>query len=632
MDEKNYTYLSKINSPADLKKLNLNQLETLSEEIRGFLIKNMAQNPGHLGANLGVVEITIALHYIFNSPKDQIIWDVGHQSYIHKILTGRRENFSTIRQKGGISGFPKISESEHDVFGTGHSSTSISAALGLAIGLQKEGKNDDNFIALIGDGSMTGGEAFEAMNNLGASKSNILVILNDNGIAIDENTGSFTNYLTRITTSHTYNRVKHRVWRIFKGTFIQKIANKTSTALKWTWLKKSNLFEAFNVRYFGPIDGHDLKKLISVLDDLKRINGPKLLHIITSKGKGYKPAEDDRVTFHAPGRYNPDTGEIIEATNGCSHPKYQVVYGKTLTELAEQNENIFAISPAMITGSSLNIMQAKFPNRVFDVGIAEQHAVTFAAGLAKSGRIPFCTIYSSFLQRAYDQIIHDVALQKLPVIFGIDRGGLVGEDGATHHGVFDLSYLNSIPNFIISAPIDAVQLRNLMFTAQLKNIGPFSIRYPRGSAETENWKQPFKELEIGKAEKLVEGKDIAVLSIGQSGMDVISAYEKISEAGISISHYNMVFLKPIDEAALHDACKNHKAIITVEDGTVMGGLGSTVSDFMLKNKYYLPFVKLGIPDSFIEHGSVEQLKKDVGIDADGILKAIINIFEKTNKN
>lgn len=625
------TYLSRIDGPEDLKNLTPQELKILAQEIRDFLVENMAWHPGHLGANLGVVELTIALHYIFNSPKDRMIWDVGHQSYVHKILTGRREVFHTIRQKDGISGFPKPSESEHDIFGTGHSSTSISAALGMAVGEQEKGLNNNHFIALIGDGSMTGGEAFEALNNIGAMKNNILVVLNDNGIAIDENTGSFTRYLTRITASHTYNKLKYRIWRVFRGTFIEKIANKTSTALKWTWLKKSNLFEAFNLRYFGPVDGHDLKQLISVLEDLRDINGPKILHVITKKGKGYKPAEKDQVTFHAPGRYDAKTGEILETSCDSVPPKYQVIYGKTLTELAEQNDDICAITPAMISGSSLNIMQNRFPERVFDVGIAEQHAVTFAAGLAKSGRIPFCTIYSTFLQRAYDQIIHDVAIQNLPVVFGIDRGGLVGEDGATHHGVFDLAYLRAVPNLIIASPLNSVQLRNLLYTAQLKKCGPFAIRYPRGNSEIKDWNTPFAEIGIGKAEKLRVGKDVAVLTIGQPGLDVISLYEKLSSQGISISHYNMIYLKPLDEESLHDACKTNKAVITIEDGTMKGGLGTAVAEFMMEHSYYLPFTKLGVPDHFIEHGTIAELKKECGFDADGIFSAIKDIFSKTNQ-
>jgi 1-deoxy-D-xylulose-5-phosphate synthase len=622
------TYLSQIQSPQDLKKLKPQELKTLAAELRTFLIENMAHHPGHLGANLGVVELTIALHYCFDSPTDRMIWDVGHQAYIHKILTGRRDGFHTIRQKEGISGFPKMSESEHDTFGTGHSSTSISAALGMAVAEQNNGHHH---IAIIGDGSMNAGMAFEAMNNMASSNANILVILNDNGIAIDENTGAFTRYLTRITASHTYNRIKRGIWRVFRNTFIQKIANKTATALKWTWLKRSNLFEAFNLRYFGPVDGHDIGQLINIFEDLRDIHGPKLLHVVTKKGKGFKPAEKDQVTFHAPGRYDAHTGEILDS--GCSKtpPKYQVVYGKTLLQLAEQNENIFAITPAMISGSSLNIMQARFPKRVFDVGIAEQHAVTFAAGLACEGKIPFCTIYSSFLQRAYDQLIHDVALQNLPVIFGIDRGGLVGEDGATHHGAFDLAFLRPIPNMIISAPMNALQLRNLMYSAQKNPTGPFAIRYPRGLADSSDWEKPFALMEIGKGQKLKIGEDVAIVSIGQPGIDAMACYEFFDTNRISVSHYDMIFLKPIDQELLHEACKNHHAIVSIEDGTTTGGLGTVIAEFMVENGYHLPLVCLGIPDRFIEHDSVSGLKKTLGFDSEGIKNAVVSIHSKIKK-
>lgn len=622
------TYLSQIQSPQDLKKLKPQELKTLAAELRTFLVENMANHPGHLGANLGVVELTVALHYCFDSPNDRMIWDVGHQAYIHKILTGRRDEFHTIRQKDGISGFPKMSESEHDTFGTGHSSTSISAALGMAVAGQNNGHHH---IAIIGDGSMTAGMAFEAMNNMASSNANILVVLNDNGIAIDENTGSFTRYLTRITASHTYNRIKRGIWRVFRGTFVQKIANKTATALKWTWLKRSNLFEAFNLRYFGPVDGHDIRQLISIFEDLRDIQGPKLLHVVTKKGKGFKPAEKDQVTFHAPGRYDAHTGEILDT--GCSKtpPKYQVVYGKTLLQLAEQNENIYAITPAMVSGSSLNIMQARFPERVFDVGIAEQHAVTFAAGLAREGKIPFCTIYSSFLQRAYDQLVHDVALQNLPVIFGIDRGGLVGEDGPTHHGVFDLAFLRPIPNMIISAPMNAVQLRNLMYSAQKNTTGPYAIRYPRGSADSSEWEKPFTFMETGKGQKLKSGDDIAIVSIGQPGIDVEACYEYFDANGISVSHYDMIFLKPIDTELLHDACKNHHAIVSIEDGTTTGGLGTAIAEFMVENNYHLPMVRLGIPDRFIEHDSISGLKKALGFDSEGIKNAVVSIHSKIKK-
>lgn len=622
------TYLSRIQSPKDLKQLSAKELPLLAEEIRAFLIENMAHHPGHLGANLGVVELTLALHYCFDSPNDRMIWDVGHNSYIHKIITGRRELFHTIRQKDGISGFPKPEESEHDVFATGHSSTSISAALGMAVADINSG---NHHIAIIGDGSMTAGMAFEALNNLASSKANILVVLNDNGIAIDENTGAFTRYLTRITASHTYNRIKRGIWRVFRGTFIQKIANKTATALKWTWLKKSNLFEAFGLRYFGPVDGHDIRQLIGVFEDLRDLQGPKLIHVVTTKGKGFKPAEDDQVTFHAPGRYDVNTGEILESSCRKTPPRYQVVYGKTLLQLADLNENIFAITPAMISGSSLNIMQAKYPDRVFDVGIAEQHAVTFSAGLAREGKIPFCTIYSSFLQRAYDQIIHDVALQNLPVVFGIDRGGLVGEDGPTHHGVFDLAFLRPIPNMTIAAPMTAVQLRNLMFTAQKDASGPFAIRYPRGTADSTDWEQAFEWLERGKAEKLKSGSDVAILSIGQPGVDVMAAYHIVEKEGISISHYNMIYLKPADTMALHEACRNHKAIVTVEDGIIEGGLGGLVAEFMATNAYHLPLVRLGVPDRFIEHDTVAGLRTTLGFDSKGIAEAVISVFSKISK-
>ena len=623
-------YLSHIKGPEDLKKLTPDELIDLSKELRTFIIDNVAQNPGHLGANLGVVELSTVLHYVFNSPKDRIVWDVGHQAYAHKILTGRRDNFESNRCFKGISGFPKITESEHDVFGTGHSSTSISAILGMAEAEKNDSSEKNRYIAVIGDGSISSGMAMEALNHVGESKANVLIILNDNGIAIDANTGAFTRYLARITASHTYNRFKKGVWKVFKNTYIQTVANKTKTALKWTWLKKSNLFEAFNIRYFGPIDGHNIKTMIDILEDLRDIPGPRLLHIKTVKGKGFKAAEKDQVTFHSPGKYNNETGEILEKENQKKAPKYQVVYGKTLLDLAEKNKNIYAITPAMLTGSSLNIMQEKYPERTYDVGIAEQHAVTFAAGLARSGKIPFCTIYSTFLQRAYDQIIHDVALQKLPVIFGIDRGGLVGEDGPTHHGVFDLAYLRLIPNLIIAAAMNEEELRNLMFTAQDNPIGPFAIRYPKGLVTKTDWENPYHRLEIGKAICLNEGENIAVLSIGQPGIDVQIALGKLQKEGILISHYNMIYLKPLDEKTLHKICENHKAIITVEDGTIIGGLGSAVAEFILQNEFQLLLKRLGVPDAFVEQGIVAELKHLLGYDAEGIKLAIKEVFKKIN--
>jgi 1-deoxy-D-xylulose-5-phosphate synthase len=621
-------YLSEINGPEDLKKLTPDQLVDLADELRTYIIQNVAQNPGHLGANLGVVELSIVLHYIYDSPNDKIVWDVGHQAYAHKILTGRRDKFDTNRCFKGLSGFPKITESEHDVFGTGHSSTSISAVLGMAT-VEKLKKNPKNrHIAVIGDGSLSSGMAMEALNHVGESKANVLIILNDNGISIDEGTGAFHRYLARVTASHTYNRFKRGVWRVFKNTWIQTIANKTTTALKWTWLKKSNLFEAFDIRYFGPVDGHDIKTLVEILKDLRDIPGPRLLHIKTIKGKGFSAAEKDQVTFHSPGKYDMNTGEILKKECAKSPPKYQVVYGKTLLRLAEQNENIFAITPAMLTGSSLNIMAAKYPERTFDVGIAEQHAVTFSAGLAYVGKVPFCTIYSTFLQRAYDQIVHDVALQKLPVIFGIDRGGLVGEDGPTHHGVFDLAYLRLIPNMIITAPIDEIQLRNLMYTAQIEPNGPFAIRYPRGSVNSADWEKDFEKLDIGKGRILSQGKDVALLTIGATGIDAAKAVQTLADEKIHITHADMIFLKPLDEELLHKLLKTHKAIITVEDGTIVGGFGSAVSEFMTENEYTLPLKRLGVPDSFVEHGTIQELKHELGYDAESIKNTVLETLKK----
>ncbi|MBN2730422.1 MAG: 1-deoxy-D-xylulose-5-phosphate synthase [Bacteroidales bacterium] len=620
-------YLSEINGPEDVKKLTPDQLVDLADELRTYIIQNVAKNPGHLGANLGVVELSIVLHYIYDSPNDKIVWDVGHQAYAHKILTGRREEFHTNRKYKGLSGFPKITESEHDAFGTGHSSTSISAVLGMAAAENQKENPQNRHIAVIGDGSISSGMAMEALNHVGESKANVLIILNDNGISIDEGTGAFHRYLARITASHTYNRFKRGAWRIFRNTWIQTIANKTTTALKWTWLKKSNLFEAFDIRYFGPIDGHNIKNLVEILHDLRDIPGPRLLHIKTIKGKGFKAAEKDQVTFHSPGKYDMKTGEILNQDCTKKPPKYQVVYGKTLLDLAEKNENIFAITPAMLTGSSLNIMAAKIPERTFDVGIAEQHAVTFAAGLASQGKIPFCTIYSTFLQRAYDQIIHDVALQNLPVVFGIDRGGLVGEDGPTHHGVFDLAYLRLIPNMIIAAPMNEWQLRNLMYTAQLDPQGPFAIRYPKGEVTDIEWENEFVRMKIGKGQLLKQGKDIAIISIGSAGIDAAKAIDELSADGIEISHADMIFLKPMDEELLHDICKNHRAIITVEDGTIQGGLGSAIAEFMMDKNTMLSLHRLGVPDSFVEQGSVAELKHEYGFDSEGIKNTVLEILK-----
>lgn len=632
MSESDYKVLYKIHTPADLKTLSEAELTQLCEELRDYIIDIVCQKPGHLGASLGVIELTVALHYVFNTPYDKLIWDVGHQAYAHKIITGRRREFRTYRSYNGLSGFPKMSESEYDAFGTGHSSTSISAALGMAIASKLKNEKDRQHIAVIGDGSMTGGMAIEAMNNAGISNTNLLVILNDNGIAIDQNVGALKEYLTDITTSPTYNKLKDRLWLLFNR--FNKYGHKTITlakqiqnGLKSTILDKSNLFEALNFRYFGPVDGHDIGKLIKVLKDLKQIPGPKLLHCITIKGKGFQYSEKDQTLFHAPGVFDKVTGEITEQNhNGTRPPLYQNVFGKTILELAEQNPKIVGITPAMPTGCSLNMMMEKMPGRAFDVGIAEQHAVTYAAGLASQGLIPFCNIYSSFLQRGYDQLIHDVALQKLHVVFCIDRAGLVGEDGPTHHGAYDLAFLRLVPGLIIAAPLNETELRNLMYTAQLKDNGPFVIRYPKGRGVTVDWQKPFSELETGKGQLIKEGKDAVVLSIGNVGNYVIEASSMLEKEGISIEHYDMRFLKPIDKDVLHKVFKKFKKVVTIEDGTIVGGLGSAVLEFMSENNYTAKVVRLGIPDRFITQGTNIELHKECGYDTEGIVKAVKSVF------
>lgn len=617
--------LDTINTPEDLKKVPEESLEQLCGEVRQKIINDCAENPGHLGSSLGTVELTVALHYVFNTPYDNLVWDVGHQAYAHKILTGRKEAFKNKRLYGGISGFPRREESEYDSFGTGHSSTSISATLGMAIASKIKGEEDRQNIAVIGDGSMTGGMAFEALNNAGVYNSNLLVILNDNNMAIDPNVGGLNEYLLDITTSKTYNKVKKDVWnvlgklnRISPGmrSFIQNIDNSIKSML----LKRSNLFEAMGLRYFGPVDGHDVEHLVKVLDDLKHIKGPKVLHCITVKGKGFKEAETHQTIWHAPGKFNKETGERIKESTTNVPIKFQDVFGHTILELAKNNPKIIGITPAMPTGCSLNIMMHEMPDRCFDVGIAEQHAVTFSAGLATQGFIPFCNIYSSFMQRAYDQVIHDVALQKLNVVFCLDRGGLVGSDGATHHGAYDLAYFRCIPNMIIAAPLNEEELRNMMYTAQLSDQGPFSIRYPRGRGSMLNWHTPFKQLEIGKGYRLTDGKDVAIISIGAIGMEAQKAIKMTPE--VSVAQYDIRFLKPIDEDLLHEVCSHFSKIITLEDGTLNGGLGSAVSEFIVAHHYNAHLITLGIPDKFIEHGTQQQLYAECGFDAASIAKQI----------
>ncbi|MFZ5430793.1 MAG: 1-deoxy-D-xylulose-5-phosphate synthase [Bacteroidota bacterium] len=627
MEEKSGYLLPDIQSPADLRKLPVNELPALCSELRDFIIDSVSNNPGHFGASLGVVELTVALHYVFNTPFDQLIWDVGHQAYGHKILTGRREQFHSNRKYGGISGFPKREESVYDAFGVGHSSTSVSAALGMAVASKLTGE-DRKVVAVIGDGALTGGMAFEGLNNAGFLKSDILVILNDNNMAIDPNVGGFSQSLLNVAKSHTYNRMKDEIWEGLGrlkgfGPFARRIVQKTEGALKNMLLQQSNLFEAFNFRYFGPVDGHDVVYLTQVLADLKEIRGPKLLHVHTKKGKGFALAEQNQTKFHAPGKFDKLTGEILTCDCGLEKaPRFQNVFGETLVELAEKNAKIVGITPAMPSGCSLNIMMAKMPDRAFDVGIAEQHAVTFSAGLAASGMVPFCNIYSTFMQRAYDQVIHDVALQKLNVVFCLDRGGLVGEDGPTHHGVFDIAYMRTVPNMIVSAPMDEIELRNMMYTAQLPGMGPFSIRYPRGCGTNVNWRVPFEKIEPGTGRLLTEGDGIAILTVGKPGVYAQRAIRKLDHESLRPAHYDMRFVKPLDEILLHEIFAKFSKVITVEDGTVKGGFGSAVAEFMAEYGYKADLTILGIPDRFIEHGTIEQLFKDCGLDTEGIVGAV----------
>ena len=627
--------LSTINSPADLKGLDAAQLVQLCDELRHFIIDNVSIYGGHFGASLGVVELTVAIHHVFNAPSDQIVWDVGHQAYGHKILTGRRDNFHTNRLYGGISGFPKRKESEYDAFGVGHSSTSVSAALGMAVASQYLKNDDKQHVAIIGDGALTGGMAFEALNHVGVSNTNLLIILNDNCMSIDPNVGALKDYLTDVTTSHTYNKLKDEVWNLLGklstfGKNAQEIVSKIETGIKSTLLTQSNLFESLKLRYFGPVDGHDVNHLVSVLNDLKDIKGPKILHCVTIKGKGYGPSEaGNATTWHAPGTFDKITGEIHKKVyNTPQPPKYQDVFGVTLVELAKQNNKIMGITPAMPSGSSMNKMMKEMPDRAFDVGIAEQHAVTFSAGLATQGLIPFCNIYSSFMQRAYDQVIHDVCIQNLPVNFCLDRAGFAGADGPTHHGAYDIAYFRCLPNMIVAAPMNEVELRNLMFTAQLpRKEKAFSIRYPRGQGVMPHWQEPFQEIEIGKGRMVKEGDELAILTIGHIGNYAVSVCEKFEKRGVSIAHYDMRFVKPLDEELLHQIFKKHNRIITVEDGCILGGFGSAVLEFMADNQYTANIKRLGIPDRVVEHGEQQELYKECDFDEAGIERAVYSLLE-----
>ncbi|MBO9620080.1 MAG: 1-deoxy-D-xylulose-5-phosphate synthase [Niabella sp.] len=621
--------LQTVNSPDDLKKIPEEKLHEFCEELRQYIIDVVSVHGGHFAASLGVVELTAALHYVYNTPNDLLVWDVGHQAYGHKIITGRRDRFATNRKYGGLSGFPKIAESEYDTFGVGHSSTSISAALGMALAAKYKGEADRKVVAIIGDGSMTAGMAFEGMNHAGVSDADMLIILNDNGIGIDPNVGALKEYLTDITISPKYNKFKDDVWKAMNklpiGKRISKgIAHKLADGLKGMINSNANFFESLKLRYFGPIDGHNITKLVDTLKDLKQIPGPKILHIITTKGKGYALAEKDQTKWHAPGLFDKVTGEIFKkAYDTPQPPKYQDVFGKTIIELAEKNDKIFGITPAMPSGSSLKYMMEVMPDRALDVGICEQHAVTLSAGMATQGLKVFCNIYSSFMQRAYDQAVHDVAIQKLPVIFCLDRAGLVGDDGATHHGCYDIAFFRCIPNMIVSAPMNESELRNLMYTAQLEKTElPFVIRYPRGQGVLPEWKTPMKEIVIGTGRKLKEGKDIAILSFGHPGNFAASAIRTLQQEGILPGHYDMRFAKPLDEALLHEACQKYPKLITIEDGTVTGGFGSAVLEFMAKHEYKNEVRILGIPDRLIEHGTPAELQRECGFDVEGILQTV----------
>jgi 1-deoxy-D-xylulose-5-phosphate synthase len=627
--------LAQINNPDDLKKLDRIQLVQLCEELRQFIIDNVSVYGGHFGASLGVVELTVALHYVFNTPHDELVWDVGHQAYGHKILTGRRDSFHTNRLYGGLSGFPKMKESEYDAFGVGHSSTSVSAALGMAAASKYLKLEDKQHIAVIGDGALTGGIAFEGINHAGVSDTNLLIILNDNCMSIDPNVGALKDYLTDITTSRAYNKLKDEVWNLLGklsnfGKSAQEIVSKVENGIKSTLLSQSNFFESLNLRYFGPVDGHDVDHLVTIFNDMKNIKGPKILHCVTVKGKGYGPAEQgNATTWHAPGTFDKITGEIHKKVHEKPQPpKYQDVFGHTIVELARENDKIVGITPAMPSGSSMNIMMKEMPDRAFDVGIAEQHAVTFSAGLATQGLIPFCNIYSSFMQRAYDQVIHDVCIQNLPVNFCLDRAGFAGADGPTHHGAYDIAYFRCIPNIIISAPMNESELRNLMYTAQLpRTEGAFSIRYPRGQGVMPNWRTPFEEIKIGTGRKIKDGEELAILTIGHIGNYAVEACSQLSLKNIEVAHYDMRFVKPLDEQLLHQILSSFKKIITIEDGCLQGGFGSAVLEFMADNNYTAEVKRLGIPDRIVEHGEQIELHRECGFDSHGIEKAVIEMLE-----
>ena len=628
--------LAKIDSPDDLNNLTQAELVALSQELRQYIIDIVSVYGGHFGASLGVVELTVAIHHVFNTPYDQLIWDVGHQAYGHKILTGRKDLFHTNRVYGGISGFPKRNESEYDAFGVGHSSTSISAALGMAEASKYKNEKDRHHIAVIGDGAMTGGLAFEAMNHAGVSNANLLIVLNDNCMSIDPNVGALKDYLTDITTSGTYNKVRDEVWNLLGkvskfGPNAQEIVAKLEGSVKSFLLQQSNLFESLNLRYFGPIDGHDVNHVASVMKDLKKIPGPKILHCVTVKGKGFAPAEKEQTKWHAPGLFDKLTGEVYKKVITTPQaPKYQDVFGHSIVELAEKNKKIMGVTPAMPSGSSMNIMMEAMPDRAFDVGIAEQHAVTFSAGLATQGLVPFCNIYSTFMQRAYDQVVHDVCIQNLHVVFCLDRAGFAGADGPTHHGNYDIAYMRCLPNMVVSAPMNEAELRNLMYTAQLPRAGAFTIRYPRGSGVMPEWKTEFEEIKVGTGRIVKEGEDIAILTLGHIGNYAVESCDILAKNNINAAHYDMRFVKPLDEVMLHGIFKKFKYVITVEDGCLQGGFGSAVIEFMADHGYSSKVVRLGIPDQIIEHGTQLELHKECGFDPEGIATACVKLLDQVS--
>ncbi len=622
-----FTLLDTLSSPHDLRKLKVDQLEQLCAELREDIIEELACNPGHFAASLGVVELTVALHYIFNTPYDRLVWDVGHQAYAHKILTERKDIFCTNRKLGGIKPFPSPEESEYDTFVCGHASNSISAALGMSVASRMQGETDRQVVAIIGDGSMSGGLAFEGLNNASSIPNDLLIILNDNDMSIDKSVGGMKQYLVNLTTSQPYNQLRYQAAKVLRKMNLLTEDRKNAlirlgNSLKSVAVQEHNIFEGLNIRYFGPVDGHDIKGLTKVLRDIKNMKGPKLLHLHTVKGKGFKPAERQATIWHAPGKFDPKTGKRITVDTKNQPLKYQDVFGQTLLELAKQNKKIIGVTPAMPTGCSMNIMMEEMPNRAFDVGIAEGHAVTFSGGMAKDGLQPFCNIYSTFMQRAYDNVIHDVAILNLPVVLCLDRGGLVGEDGPTHHGVFDLAYFRSIPNLTICSPMDEPELRRLMYTAQLPNKGAFVIRYPRGRGVTKDWKCEFEEITVGKGRTIIAGEDLAVITLGPLGHTAKAAIERINAEGHHVALYDLRFLKPLDEEMLHDIGKKFDKIITIEDGVIMGGMGSAILEFMSDHNYYPAIKRLGVPDQFVEHGPVEKLHEICGYDEASIEQTI----------